>query len=77
MKKLFCGYSFLIVFLKQKISVIFQQSLSPKSEAKTGLKVRVKIKNATMEFSYFLHIDVLNAPPSEYAKIFLDYQISF
>ena len=30
-----------------------------------------------MEFSYFLIIDVLNAPPSEYAKIFLDYRISF
>ena len=36
-----------------------------------------ELKNATMEFSYFFHIDVLNAPPSEYAKIFLDYRISF
>ena len=40
-------------------------------------KVRVKLKNATMKFSYFLHIDAFNAPPSEYAKIFLDYRISF
>ena len=30
-----------------------------------------------MEFSSFLHIDVLNAPPWEYAEIFLDYRISF
>ena len=41
------------------------------------IKGQGEVKNATMKFSYFLHINVFNAPPSEYAKIFLDYRISF
>ena len=32
------------------------------------MELNLLVKNATMDFLYFLHIDVLNTPPSEYAK---------